>query len=214
MSLAVSVGSLAWCLEEGYAEDAESYRADFREINRVLAANGLPPHVEPEVLPDLTDRSPLSGMPYTWLHYLRRAVAFARQAPGEFCPVPEGEDPWNDPRIDRELSVKLNCHLICHSDTEGFYVPIDFPEPLYDDRDDGLVGGILGSSPQARRELILTAPLLGIRLMDGKLSDDTARQITDEADGDHPYWVERKVWLHLFERFRHSIEYGAAVMFT
>ena len=65
MSLSVSVGGLAWCVENGYAEDAELRREDFREVNRVLESHGLPPHVEPEKLPDLVGRSHLHGMPYS-----------------------------------------------------------------------------------------------------------------------------------------------------
>jgi len=212
MGLAVSIGSLA-CAVDQDAEGAESLREGFRHVNRVLIANGLPSHIEPEAMPDLADRSKLSSMPYAWLHYLRRAVAFARQAPGAFCPVREDENPAADERIDEELSVFMNSHLICHSDCEGFYVPIDFPGPLYDVRNDGLPGGILGSSQRALQEVVQAAPLLSISLNDTNVSDATARGIADEAEGSHPYWIERKVWLCMFERLRHSIEYRCAVVF-
>jgi hypothetical protein len=211
MGLSVSVGVLAWCIREGYAEEAEGYREDFRGINHVLAAHGLPPHIEPEELPPFEDLARFVGMPYSWLHYLRRAIAYARQAPDEFRPVAEGEDPSQDPRVDHELSVSLDSHLICHSDCEGYYIPIDFPEPLYDDYD-SVAGGILGSSHQAMRELIQVAPLLGIRLRDGQL-DDRATDEINEEDYDRPYAIERKVWLLLFERLRISIEYRTAVVF-
>src|SRR4051812_38195410 len=118
MGLAVSIGALAYALEND-PEGAEWLRKDFEEVNRVLAAHGLPPHREPETLP-IKDRVKLewvpklwlSSMPYSWLHYLRRAVAFARQAPDEYRPVREGENPSDDERIDRELSVFLDSHLI------------------------------------------------------------------------------------------------------
>jgi hypothetical protein len=213
VSLSVSVGSLAWCVANGYVEDAEIHREHVCEINRVLTANGLPPHVEPETVSDLEDRVRVLGMPYSWLHYLRRAVAFARQAPREFGSAPDDFDPATDPHLDHELFVAMDSHLICHSDCGGFYVPIDFPEPLYDDRDEGSIGGILGSTQQALRELLLTTPLLGIRVTDGVLSDEVAREIADEEDEAHPYWIERKVWLLLFERFRHSIQCKAVVSF-
>jgi hypothetical protein len=57
------------------------------------------------------------------------------------------------------------------------------------------------------------APLLGIPLVDGKLSDEAAKVIAEERDGSHPYWIERKVWLTMFEAFRHSIEFKCAVVF-
>jgi hypothetical protein len=224
MGLSISVGALAFCLEHD-AEGADWLRKDFKEVNRVLAAHGLPPHVEPESLPptpsqpELTfDRGLrrgmwLSGMPYSWLHYLRRAVAFARQAPGEFHPVPDGEDPSRDERIDRELSVLMDSHVICHSDCEGFYVPIDFPEPLYDDRDDGVTGGIIGSSQRALQELLQAAPLLGIPTQDGVLTNEDAMAIIQEKEGSHPLWIERHAWLYFFDRLRESLALRSAIVF-
>lgn len=206
MGLSISVGRLAWCIAEGCSEEEiEDARDDIREINRILAANKLPAHVEPETLPPFKDRCRGVGLPYTMIHHLRRAVAYARQAPDEFVP-PMAGDPTSDDRVDRELSVMFDSHLICHSDGDGFYVPIDFPEPLYYD------GGVLGSCQAAMRELVLVAPLLGIRLRKGKLSDAGAEEINKTPD-DHPVRRERYVWLKLFERFRFSIEAGAVVTF-
>jgi hypothetical protein len=178
-----------------------------------LTAHGLPEHVEPAQLPKFPYRGQPLSFPYSWLHYLRRAVAFARQAPEQFGPVRDGENPAADERIDEELSVFMDSHLICHSDCDGFYVPIDFPQQLYDDEAGGLPGGILGSSQRALQEVMQAAPLLGIPLVDGKLSDEAAKVIAEERDGSHPYWIERKVWLTMFEAFRHSIEFKCAVVF-
>jgi hypothetical protein len=210
MGLSISVGNLAWCIAEGLEEETEIARADIHEINRVLADNKLPAHVEPETLPPFHDRCRGVGLPYSMIHHLRRAVAYARQAPKEFVPPIKG-DPTQDPRVDRELSVFFDSHLICHSDGDGFYVPIDFPEPLYDlDAKPGI--GTVGSSQAAMRELVLVAPLLGIQLENGALSDEMAEEINDDPS-DHPLRTERYVWLKLFERFRFSIETGAAVTF-
>jgi hypothetical protein len=212
MGLAVSVGVLA----VDPAVDPEwivCLQGHFREVNRVLAAHGLPLHDEPERVRDIPYRGQPTSFPYSWLHYLRRAVAFARQAPDEFCPVPKGENPADDERIDQELSVFMDSHLICHSDCEGFYVPVDFPDPLYDDRKGNLPGGILGSSQRALHEVCQAAQLLGIPLQHGTLSDEAAKVIAEEADGSNPYWIERKVWLTMFEAFRHSVEYKCAVVF-
>jgi hypothetical protein len=210
MGLSISVGQLAWSLAEGYEEETEYARRDVQEINRVLVANGLPAHVEPETLPPFRNRCKGVGLPYSMIHYLRRACAFARQAPDEFTPAPAGSNPARDPRVDRELSVMFDSHLICHSDCDGFYVPLDFPEPLYDSTDD-LAGGILGSSYGAMEELVLVAPVLGIRLVKGILPDAVADEINNERDG--PLNTERYVWLKLFEKFRQSIEQKAVVTF-
>ncbi len=104
----------------------------------------------------------------------------------------------------------MDSHLICHSDCEGYYVPVDFPDPLYDDTD-ALVGGIVGSSQAAMRELVQVAPLLNIRLRNGALSNAQAKEIADEDGG--PLYIERQVWLQLYEAFRLSIEHGTAVKF-
>jgi hypothetical protein len=212
MGLAVSLGVLA-SGPDADPEGVEWLREKFRHVNRILVAHGLPPHVEPEALPDFPYRGQPLSFPYSWLHYLRRAVAFARQAPSEFCPVREDENPAEDVRIDEELSVYMNSHLICHSDCEGFYVPIDFSEQLYDDEEDGLPGGILGSSQRALQEVMQAAPLIGISIQDGNISEEEARMIAKEPDGSNPFWIERKVWLTMFEAFRHSIEYKCAVVF-
>jgi hypothetical protein len=212
MSLAISLGVLA--TDNIDPEWAESLRAAFRRVNRLLAAHGLPPHVEPERLLALPYRGQLRGFPYSCLHYLRRAVAYARQAPEEFCPLSEGENAAEDARIDTELFVVINSHLICHSDCEGFYVPIDFDEPLYEDEETKIPGGILGSSQRALAETRLAAPLLGIPLKGMDLADEVANRIAEERDGAHPYWIERKVWLTMFESFRLSVENGCAVVFN
>jgi hypothetical protein len=212
MGLAVSVGVLAG-KDNADPEGLDWLRAGFREVNRVLAAHGLPLHEEPESLPDIPNRGQLMSFPYSWLHYLRRAAAFARQAPDQFCPVAEGVDPAQDEMLDREYFVIMDSHLICHSDSEGFYVPIDFTEPLYDDQEEGLPGGILGSSQRALEEVRRTAPLLGIPLDDGDLCDDAARSIASEEDGSSAYWIERQVWLTMFEALRQSVEHKCAVAF-
>jgi hypothetical protein len=104
----------------------------------------------------------------------------------------------------------MDSHIICHSDVEGFYVPIDFRDPIYDDR---IWGEWLGSSQRALAELVLAAPLLGIPLRKGRLSDKAARLIAEEEDDAHPCWRERRVWLKFFEAARLSVEYGTAISF-
>jgi hypothetical protein len=213
MGLAISVGQLV-DLNEHDEESADWFRKQLQEINRVLRANRLAEHIEPEGLPRLEDRSAVGSFGYSWLHYLRRAVAYSRQSAEQFRPVASGEKPTEDPLLDHELFVNMSSHVICHSDCEGYYVPIDFPEPLYDDPKGKLAGGILGSSRPALMELVGTAGLLDIRLAGDALSDDEAERINAEEDGAHPLWIERKVWLALYEALRLSLEHRSAVVFN
>lgn len=142
---------------------------------------------------------------------LRRAVAFAKQAPDEFAPTPKGEDPADDERVTDELLTYIDSHLVCHSDCDGYYVPVDFPDPLYHDSDDEIGGGILGSSQAAMRELLLVAPLINIRVPNGAVTNQLAKAINDERRG--KFYIERQVWLELFEAFRLSLKHRTAVKF-
>jgi hypothetical protein len=210
MSLGITVGRLASWLQDGDEEFVALVRHDLREVSRVLVANRLPPHVEPEWLPKLQSRSRLDHMPYSWYARLQRAIAFSRQAPQEFTSAGEDEDASVHPHVRTELTL-CRSHLICQG-AEGYYVPIDFPAPLFDRAvTRKLVGTILGSSQGATRELVAVAPLLGIRLTKGKLSNAMAAKINKEEDG--PFYQEREAWLILFEAFRLSIEHKASVCF-
>jgi hypothetical protein len=91
-------------------------------------------------------------------------------------------------------------------------VPVDFPDPLADP-EGRLPGRVLGSSQRALADLVRTAPLLGVRLEGRELSDAAAWVIAKKPDGSHPYWIERKVWLAMFEAFRLSVEHGCAVVY-
>jgi hypothetical protein len=213
MGLAMSVGQLAFLRRED-PDGYEPLLKAFADVNRVLEANGLPPHHEPEELPDLVERYTSIGQPYSWLHYLRRAIAHVLRGRKKLTPCTG--DPTEDDLYDRVL-CSSDSHIICHSDCEGYYVPSDFPEPLYDDLPDGaehcIAGGILGSSQGAMRELVLVAPLLKIRLGRKGLSDREAAKIDKEEEEDSPFWVERQVWLKFYEKARLSIEHGTAIVF-
>jgi hypothetical protein len=215
MTLGISVGQLAF-LRIHEPEEVEGFREELRAVNRVLTSNGFPNHNEPESLAQIVDRVPIGSIPYGWLHYTRRAVAYAMRPGKRFRPLRAGEEPSEDSVYD-EVLFSCESHIICHSDCQGFYVPIDFPEPLYDDlpdSDPGVTrGGILGSSQGGLRELLLAAPLLDIPLRGGRLSDKAARAICQEVEGAHPHWVARQTWLCVFERLRQSVEHGATAVF-
>jgi hypothetical protein len=212
MGLAVEVGMLAYLLEND-PEGADWLRESFNSVNAVLADNKLPTHREPESLAKLNNRASILSYPYSFLHQLRRVAAHAAEKPGWVAkPFPETEDPSADPVVD-EQSAYLESHLLCHSDCEGFYLPIEFKEPIGDDQN-RIPGGILGSSVILQKELVAVAPALGIRLENGHLSDQEADRLNREIEAESPLWIEKAVWLSLFEAARLSIEHKTAVCFA
>ncbi|QIS14870.1 hypothetical protein [Nocardia arthritidis] len=209
MGLAIGTHELADLLAEEYPEEVEEYQADLDTINLLLAGEGLPQHDEPRVHGPAKPREHLGSFPYSFLHYLRRAYAHAYENPDRpLAPVADGEHPADD-RLVEGLQYIFETHLICHSDAEGYYVPIDFEVVL---ADEDLTGGMVGSSVALLRELIFVAPYLGIELHDGELTDAAAAAV-NETPVDHPFERERIVWLALFENARVSVANGTMITF-
>lgn len=213
MGLAVEIGMLA-DLNEHDEEGAQWLRDSLANVNAVLTEHGLPTHTEPEELKPTDDRSIISSFPYSFLHHLRRAYARWKQDP--LSPIPPcgpDEDPASDPAIDEESNM-FESHLLCHSDCEGFYLPIRFDEVLVDDTDgDRIPGGLLGSSYQLRDELTAMAPCLGIQIQSGELSDAEANSIRAKVQAEASLWIECGVWLTLYEAARLSIKHKTAICF-
>lgn len=212
MGLEVAVGKLAYLIEAD-PEGAEWLREDLDRANALLSAQSLPTHTERETPLPESSRSSLHGYPYSFLHYLRRIYAHVSRDPSwEPEEVPEGEDPAADPIVEEELT-RMRSHLLCHSDTEGFYFPIDFQDVVVDE-DDVLPGGMLGSTQRLMHELVVLAPYLGIALQMGELSNSEATRLNRETEKEGPFWIEKCVWLSLFEAARLSLKHGAAICFT
>lgn len=212
MGLAVEVGMLADLIEHD-EEGAEWLRESLADANAVLVDLNLPTHSEPESLPPMDDRSVIGSFPYSFLHYLRRAYARWRQDPGSpATPCPEDQDPADDPAIDEE-SCLLDSHLLCHSDCEGFYFPLDFDEVIIDNTNqDRIQGGLLGSSYRLHEELIAMAPALGIGNA-AELDDGTVDDIRTAVEAESGLWIEKGVWLTLMEACRLSKQHGTAICF-
>jgi hypothetical protein len=213
MGLAVGVGDLADLL--AHDEDGAAWvRKSLKKVNALLAKNKLPAHDEPDTLPPLRSRAAIQGYPYSFLHHLRRFAAHAKAKPKwKPKPFPESADPADDPVIADEQAM-LDSHLLCHSDCEGFYVPVDFPDPLFSTSKIKVPGAMLGSSQGLMRELIAVAPYLGITLKNGVLSDAEAKRINKAVKQEVPFWIEQCVWLSLFEAARLSIEHRTAICFN
>ena len=214
MSLAVEVGLLA-DLVQNDEEGAEWFRDTLEQVNCVLREQGLAEHREPEKLPRPESRCPIGSYPYSFLHHLRRVYARCLVDPlWSPQPAAPGEDPAEDDVVDRESNM-FTSHLLCHSDCEGLYLPIDFQDIIIDDKQqERIPGGLLGSSYRLHEELVQLAPRLGIGLENGSLSDGEVSRLTKEIDGQQHLWIEILVWFSLFEAACLSIRHQSAICFS
>ncbi len=212
MGLAVSVGFLAWIAKEE-PDELKRVRKYFKDINKFLKQNDEETYEEPEELPELDNRANCTGFSYSCLHHLRRFAAHATANPKwKPKPFPKNEHPTDDPVIIDEMSM-LSSHLLCHSDCEGYYVPIEFGNPLFADNEKLIPGAMLGSSYGLMRELVAVAKYLKIKLRKGVLSDAEAERINKLARQKGPFNTEYLVWICLFEAARLSIEHKTAIVF-
>ena len=62
------------------------------------------------------------------------------------------------------------------------------------------------------QELIVVAAPLKIRLLNDTLPDEEAETIAKD-DPKHPYYIERLVWLSLFEAARVTLDHRIAICF-
>lgn len=205
MGLSIGIGVLADLIihdEEG----AEWTRKSITTLNEVLVAQGLSEHHEPEKLPSMKRRS-VTGYPYSFLHYLRRAFACVVRRK----PVRTGQMTDADFNFVQDVAVDLmDSHLLSHSDAEGFYVPQPFHEPLCDNR---LPGGFVGSIPQLLKELKRVAPAIGIHLEKGMLLPAEEDKLVRIDDGSDPLYREKIVWFSLFEASKLCMTHGTLLVF-
>lgn len=206
MGLAVSVGALADFLQ--FDDEAAAWiRSELATIEESLLARGYPTFVEPTQLPQLDNRCALKSYPYSWVHYLRRAYTHTKLGIA-LAPVPEGQSAADDAAVLDE-SVMMESHLLCHSDAEGFYVPVDFDEIVFDDR---IAGSMVGSSYRLREELVSVAPALGITLVGGELCTDEAERLNALPPG-CPWEQEIWTWFSHWEAARLSIAHSTMVFY-
>lgn len=214
MGLAISVGFLAQ-LNDLDEEGGQWAAKTFERVNDFLKANNLPTWDEPTERFTTDARPYVSSFPYSFIHYLRRAYAFLYEYPDEpLKPVGPGGLKADDGVVE-DATMMFSSHLLCHSDCEGFYVPVDFPEPLFADKEHSVPGDMLGSSYGLMRELRDLAPFLEIALdEEGNLGDEEAARLMElDATEADPFWHEKVVWLTLFESARLSIAHGSAIAF-
>ena len=164
MGLAINTHYLADLMTND-AEGAEWMQEQLALVNEFLKSEGLSPHEEPETIGTAQKRRHVSSFPTSFLHHLRRAFARVRERQ-PVTPVNPDEDPAEDSCIEAAAST-FDAHLLCHSDCEGYYVPVEFEEVIFDLEKRGLPGEMLGSSQRLFAEMIEVAPAIGIELRGG-----------------------------------------------
>lgn len=190
------------------------------KVNAVLAERGIAERYErPEVdylaareaayLEDLRECGYVS-MPYSFIHYLRRFAVRLRLDPG-WTPTliedPDEDEVYRSFFKDYfDAPELLTSHLVCHADSDGLYVPIDFEEVIHDRR---LPGRLLGSSVRLLGELRALAAPLGVRF-DGDRPDVNDRDLEEDV----PYFRELYSWQSLYDAARLSVALKSAIAFS
>ncbi|MGX2995704.1 hypothetical protein JNUCC64_15690 [Streptomyces sp. JNUCC 64] len=207
MGLSISVG----LLHDQARDDREGYEhhlAAFDRLTRALRAEGVT-WEEPGPPAPPTPHTFSGGFPYGDLTRLRRALVLAQAAPDE--PVPPAP-PTDDERWHHDLTrvedetLMFASHLLCHADNAGYYVPVDFPDPLFLPREAGVAGGgMVGSTHRLLAELTTLAPALAI--------DPTIPTPPAPPTDEDPLSPERGAWHQLHRACRESLAGGHAIVF-
>lgn len=207
MGLAIVVDVLG-----GLKDDPEGHAAARAELDRLgerLEAKGLPPWREPETV-SVRPRAHVDSFSYSTIHFLRRALAWTRASEAPLEPT-GGELTPDDDALVRDEAAMLDSHLICHSDADGWYVPIPMGEPVF--LGDEIAGRVVGSSVCLLDELAEVAPPLGVALTDDlELTDAEAERLFRVTDDD-PFARELMAFLTLWECARVSVASGCAIRF-
>ncbi|MER8188634.1 hypothetical protein [Kitasatospora sp. NPDC094015] len=213
MGLFITVG----LLEDLASHDPEGlahHRDAFARLSAALAAVGID-WQEPEISDPPVIAAVLAGFPYDHLTHLRRAFVLSEY--GEPVTSALETDPAQYDRdrrkIDDETAV-LASHLLCHADDSGYYVPVDFDDPLFLGPEAGVDGhGMVGSSQRLLAELVRLAPSLGIHLdAAGTLPAAEASILAGLRTGE-PFVAEKFIWHQLYRACRASMADGHAIVF-
>ncbi|MGW1148882.1 hypothetical protein ACWD6I_28535 [Streptomyces sp. NPDC002454] len=201
MGLSISVG-LLYDQKRNDPEGYAHHRRAFDRLALALRAEGVD-WGEPEITDPPTAHTHSGGFPYGDLMRLRRAYVLSPSS-GE-APLPPAP-PVDGPAWRRDLeriedeTMMFASHLLCHSDSSGYYVPVDFADPLLLRPESGVAGGgMVGSTHRLLQELDRVAAALG--------APDAV-----PADGD-PHAPERRALHQLRAACRAGIAGGHALVF-
>jgi hypothetical protein len=229
MGLSLQVGLLADLLQHD-KESATILQRQLGDLNRHLESVGISLHREPEECEVWS--ADMFG--YSGLHTLRRIAAHLDA--GRSLPTPGDSDNSQDTiadayfseivsgppgfwkRLGRSLPkfTRKYDHLIAHSDCEGFYLPLDFPEVLLVDETLSVPGCMVGSSSRLLAEVTSLASVLGIPQDLHSQSEILWEAADSQGEGEslwQRYGIESISCVVLQEGCRKSLETGAALVF-
>jgi hypothetical protein len=239
MGLSIMVGILS-DLDESDEEGTNWVLDELHDVNRVLAEKLFLEHTEPKKC----DVWGADGYGYSGLHALREVAGFLWQ--GKQIPKDRtltGDDTTqSDPLSNKGFNLIIDgvrptlfqrlvgkkpnvkplpfLHLLCHSDSAGYYVPIDFPTPLAPDvtREETVEIWPLGSVQQLQREVCTLINALEIpNNLDSQ--SDALWEAMDNPDPaqDQPMWLAQPIAAYsaliLKEACEKSLATGAAISF-
>ena len=155
------------------------------------------------------------SFPYTFLHYLRRIAVHLRIDP-DWHPTeiddPDDDDTYRDFSQDHfDTETLEGSHLYCHSDSDGFYVPVDFETVIWGD---GVPFVFLGSSQRLLAELAAVGRALGFDWGERKPSPEELQRAFAESDDGMPFYREKYVFASMYEVARLSVAFGTAIVFS
>jgi hypothetical protein len=214
MGLGISVGIHPdFALRD--AEGFDRHRRALTRLSQALMTEGISWH-EPEVTDPPAALAFSAAFPYSYVTQLRRILVLTNLSEPVLpaSAVSAAQYDRDCEKIDDEASM-LASHLLCHSDTAGYYVPVDFSEPLFLPEEAEVEGaGMVGSSQRLLAELAGIASPIGISLDDEGVPSDAekARPGTGLA-GDEPFEPERFAWHQLYQACLASIASGHAIVF-
>ncbi|MEU9448826.1 hypothetical protein [Streptomyces sp. NPDC048277] len=194
MGLSISVG-LLYDQARNDAEGLDGHRRAFARLGQALMAEGISWH-EPEITGPPPAHTFSGGFPYGYLTQLRRILVLTNlgEPVTPALAVSERQYDLDCEKIREEMSM-LTSHLLCHSDHAGYYVPVDFDDPLFLPDEAKVEGaGMVGSSQRLLAELSGIASSMGLA-----------------TDG--PFETERIAWYQLYRACLASIAGGHAVVF-
>jgi hypothetical protein len=228
MGMYVDVGQLARCKALNDREAVRDVKRALKKLNHALKTSGWPEHQEPE---DLKGQEAwgckIAGL-YR-LTPLKRLAAHVRlrlvrdeQEEFEVWPAPweeDSENGENDPILQEFFADggELFDHLMYHSDSTCYYVPLDFYEPVWPDaRLIEAVGGQIGSTKWLLSDCEAVAQMIGLPtdLEPGsKCFADATASAAKLGDGWWNYPSESYACLQLMIACRKSLELGSVIVF-